>query len=148
MAEKEMLVDREDDSRFALNYNKQTTENLFRLARAGRLLGKGEKLNSCTESKYIAYYEAKPEQDKSMPDDSMPDDSMPDEPMPDEPMPDEPMPDELMPDETGEEGKSGRRRKKPNRRKRTERKKDKKLKADFVVHDGTKLIDFRLSTGK
>ena len=143
MAEKEMLVDREDDSRFALNYNKQTTENLFRLARAGRLLGKGEKLNSCTESEYIAYYEAKPEQDKSMPDDSMPDDSMPDEPMPDEPMPDE-----LMPDETGEEGKSGRRRKKPNRRKRTERKKDKKLKADFVVHDGTKLIDFRLSTGK
>ena len=133
MAEKEMLVDREDDSRFALNYNKQTTENLFRLARAGRLLGKGEKLNSCTESEYIAYYEAKPEQDKSMPDDSMPDDSMPDE---------------LMPDETGEEGKSGRRRKKPNRRKRTERKKDKKLKADFVVHDGTKLIDFRLSTGK
>ena len=143
MAEKEMLVDREDDSRFALNYNKQTTENLFRLARAGRLLGKGEKLNSCTESEYKTYYEAKPEQDKSMPDDSMPD-----EPMPDEPMPDELMLDELMPDETGEEGKSGRRRKKPNRRKRTERKKGKKLKADFVVHDGTKLIDFRLSTGK
>ena len=143
MAEKEMLVDREDHSRFALNYNKQTTENLFRLARAGRLLGKGEKLNSCTESEYIAYYEAKPDQDKSMPDDSMPD-----EPMPDEPMPDEPMPDELMPDETGEEGKSGRRKKKPSRRKITERKKGKKLKADFVVHDGTKLIDFRLSTGE
>ena len=143
MAEKEMLVDREDDSRFALNYNKQTTETLFRLARAGRLFGKGEKLNSCTESEYIAYYEAKPEQDKSMPDDSMPD-----EPMPDELMLDELMLDELMPDETREEGKSGRRRKKPNRRKRTERKKGKKLKADFVVRDGTKLIDFRLSTGK
>ena len=91
MAENGMLVDREDGSRFVLNFNKQTTENLLRSSKAPeRLFGDEENLKFCSESEYKGYYDR-----------------------------DEP-----------------------------KRKKDKQLKADFVVHDGTKLIDLSLSTGK
>lgn len=57
MAQIEILVDREDGSRFALNYNKQTTGNLFRYARAERLFGKEEELRWRYESEYEDFFE-------------------------------------------------------------------------------------------
>ena len=57
MAQIEILVDREDGSRFALNYNKQTNGNLFRYARAERLFGKEEELRWCYESEYEGFFE-------------------------------------------------------------------------------------------
>lgn len=57
MAQIEILVDKEDGSRFALNYNKQTTGNLFRYARAERLFGKEEELRWRYESEYEGFFE-------------------------------------------------------------------------------------------
>lgn len=57
MAQIEILVDREDGSRFALNYNKQTNGNLFRYARAERLFGKEEELRWRYESEYEGFFE-------------------------------------------------------------------------------------------
>ena len=58
MAQMGILVDREDGSRFALNYNQQTTENLFRSAKAPeRLFRREEELRRCFRSVYIDYYE-------------------------------------------------------------------------------------------
>lgn len=56
MAQIEILVDREDSSRFALNYNKQTTGNLFRYARAVRLFGIEEELRWCHEKEFKVFY--------------------------------------------------------------------------------------------
>ena len=57
MAQIEILVDREDGSRFALNYNKQTNGNLFRYARAERLFGREEELRWRYESEYEGFFE-------------------------------------------------------------------------------------------
>ena len=57
MAQMEILVDREDGSRFALNYNKQTNGNLFRYARAERLFGREEELRWRYESEYEGFFE-------------------------------------------------------------------------------------------
>lgn len=60
MAQMGILVDREDGSRFALNYNQQTTENLFRSAKAPeRLFRREEKLRMCLRSDYTDFYERK-----------------------------------------------------------------------------------------
>lgn len=64
MAQMGILVDREDGSRFSLNYNKQTTENLFRYARTERLFNEGEKLRWCYESEYGDFYQKKMEETK------------------------------------------------------------------------------------
>lgn len=64
MAQMGILVDREDGSRFSLNYNKQTTENLFRYARTDRLFNEGEKLRWCYESEYGDFYQKKMEETK------------------------------------------------------------------------------------
>lgn len=57
MAQIEILVDREDGSRFALNYNKQTNGNLFRYARAERLFRREEELRWRYESEYEGFFE-------------------------------------------------------------------------------------------
>lgn len=57
MAQMGILVDREDGSRFALNYNQQTTGNLFRSAKPERLFGREEKLRMCFRSVYTDFYE-------------------------------------------------------------------------------------------
>ena len=57
MAQMGILVDREDGSRFSLNYNKETTKDLFRYARAERLFREGEKLRWCYESEYEDFYQ-------------------------------------------------------------------------------------------
>ena len=51
-------MDREDGSRFALNYNQQTTGNLFRSAKEPeRLFRREEKLRMCFRSVYADFYE-------------------------------------------------------------------------------------------
>ncbi|CAH3127806.1 unnamed protein product [Pocillopora meandrina] len=58
MAQMGILVDREDGSRFALNYNQQTTGNLFRSAKEPeRLFRREEKLRMCFRSVYTDFYE-------------------------------------------------------------------------------------------
>ena len=57
MAQMGILVDREDGSRFSLNYNKETTKDLFRYARAERLFREGEKLRWCYKREYEDFYQ-------------------------------------------------------------------------------------------